>query len=185
MPDPDPTVPWATPVDEPEPAGTPAGMDTAVSRFESRLRKGLRPSLAAFLPPPGPSRLPALVELVHSELEFRLKAGESARVEEYLARFPELRDSPAVAGLAHAEYRHRRRTDPALTWDEFRTRFPGVPEPTTDFVPDATPVAEPVEERFIPTAPSGYEVEGELGRGGMGSSTGPARSGRGGWSRSR
>ena len=36
------------------------------------------------------ARLALLVELVHVELELRLKAGEPARVEEYLRRYPEL-----------------------------------------------------------------------------------------------
>ena len=35
-------------------------------------------------------RLSALTELVHAELEFRLKRGEPARVEDYLRRFPDL-----------------------------------------------------------------------------------------------
>ena len=41
-------------------------------------------------PRPGRGGAAALVELIHSELEWRLKAGEPARVEEYLVAFPEL-----------------------------------------------------------------------------------------------
>jgi hypothetical protein len=37
-----------------------------------------------------------LLELVHIELELRLKAGEAARVEAYLARCPELAGDRAV-----------------------------------------------------------------------------------------
>ncbi|MBN9121329.1 MAG: hypothetical protein J0I06_19615, partial [Planctomycetes bacterium] len=107
------------------------GIDSLVSQFERRWLRGTRTPLDAFLPP-GPHRLAVLVELVHAELEFRLKAGEPARVEEYLGRYPELQGAPALVSLVHTEYRVRRRADPAVSWDEFRARFPGVPELTTD-----------------------------------------------------
>ena len=49
--------------------------------------------------PDEPHREPLLIELVHAEMEFRLKAGEAARVEEYLRKFPQLaRDRSTVLG---------------------------------------------------------------------------------------
>ena len=45
------------------------------------------------------------MELVHVDLEFRLKAGEAARVESYLDRYPHLtQDSATVLDLLEAEY---------------------------------------------------------------------------------
>ena len=42
-------------------------------------------------------RAPVLLELVHADLECRLKAGEGTRAEDYLRRYPELAAEPAVA----------------------------------------------------------------------------------------
>ena len=64
----------------------------AVKRFEQAWRQGPRPAIDDYLPAGDPLRVRVLIELVHIDLELRLKAGEAARVEEYLARYPELTD---------------------------------------------------------------------------------------------
>ena len=70
-------------------------------------------------------RRAVLVELVHTDLEYRLKEGEPARVEEYLVRFPELKSDPeAELELITAELELRRRREPGLALDEFLARFP-------------------------------------------------------------
>src|SRR5262245_29882885 len=62
-----------------------------LGRFDSLWLKGERPSLDYILDHASPDeRLPVLIELIHSELEFRLKGGEDARTEEYLQRYPEV-----------------------------------------------------------------------------------------------
>jgi tetratricopeptide (TPR) repeat protein/tRNA A-37 threonylcarbamoyl transferase component Bud32 len=92
--------------------------------FEDAWAEGRRPALEAYLPD-GPAPGPLLVELVHLELELRLKAGEPARVETYLERYPELATDPETAvTLVAAEYELRRRREPGLTFDEYRQRFP-------------------------------------------------------------
>jgi len=54
-----------------------------------------------------------LLELALLDLELRLKAGDAARVEEYLARYPELAASPANAvELIAVEFELRRRSEP-------------------------------------------------------------------------
>jgi hypothetical protein len=58
--------------------------------FENAWQRGQRPAIADYLPAGGPQRRAALVELVHVDLERRLKAGEAIRVEVYLERYPEL-----------------------------------------------------------------------------------------------
>ncbi|HEY2158752.1 MAG TPA: hypothetical protein VGH33_24180 [Isosphaeraceae bacterium] len=99
----------------------------AVTRFEQALRRGERPSIAEELAGAGPMRPKLLVELVHSELDWRLKAGAPARVEEYLLAFPDLnRDRAALVDLLAAEWTIRRRSEPTLGDDEYQSRFPGL-----------------------------------------------------------
>src|SRR5205814_1979355 len=73
-----------------------AAMDRAVKAFEDAWDAGAGPTIEDHLPAAGPLRKPLLVELVHVDFERRSKAGQPVRVEEYLARFPELRDDQAV-----------------------------------------------------------------------------------------
>src|SRR5436309_2387356 len=93
----------------PEPVRPPPGEDwsalkEAVKRFEGAWRQGLRPVIDNYLPN-GPLRPRLLVELVHIDLELRLKAGEPARAEEYardplwLQRFR--REAVTASGLNH------------------------------------------------------------------------------------
>src|SRR5947207_13772666 len=85
-------------------------LESAVKRFVNAWRQGTRPAINDYLPADDPLRLPLLIELVHTDLELRLKAGEPARVEEYLTRYPELAaDRAAVIELIAAEYELRRR----------------------------------------------------------------------------
>jgi hypothetical protein len=101
-------------------------VDAACDHFEDALGRGERPDLGAWLPD-GPARRAALPELACVELEHRLRAGESARVEDYLSRFPELRDDPAaLLRLVRVEARLRRTLEPGLESDEYRRRFPGL-----------------------------------------------------------
>ncbi|HZT79244.1 MAG TPA: hypothetical protein VFA26_03420, partial [Gemmataceae bacterium] len=90
-------------------------LEQVVERFEAAWSRGERPDLAACLPAGGPLRQAILVELACADLEYRLKAGEPARAEAYLTRFPELAaDRPAVLGLASLEFAVRRRSEPGL-----------------------------------------------------------------------
>src|SRR5688500_2273386 len=84
-------------------------LKNAVKRFEISWRQGQRHKIDDFLPAVGPLRFRVLIELVHIDLELRLKAGEVARVEEYLARYPELTNDPAaILDLIGAEHEFRR-----------------------------------------------------------------------------
>jgi tRNA A-37 threonylcarbamoyl transferase component Bud32 len=109
------------------PADPAAGVDfleQAVERFESAWRRGERPTIETFLPAISPLREPLLVELVHADLEFRLKAGEPARVEQYLQCYPELGARGILVALLSAEYEQRRRREAGLSLSEYRGRFP-------------------------------------------------------------
>src|SRR5689334_6289725 len=106
--------PGEEPVLPPPPADW-AALEAAVKRFERAWRRGARPALADHLPRRA-GRARVLNELAHLELELRLKAGEAARAEEYLARYAELAGDRAVAvALIAAEYELRRRGEPSLS----------------------------------------------------------------------
>jgi WD40 repeat protein len=147
----------------------------AVKRFENAWRQGPRPVIDDYLPSGDPPRSRVLIELVHIDLELRLKAGETARIEEYLARYPELTEDRAVTlELIAAEHELRRRRERGLALDEYLQRFPqyraelpeqiarptvadgGAPLRATDPLPEAPPEVD------------GYEILSLLGRGGMG-----------------
>src|SRR5262249_47893191 len=72
--------------------------EDVLRRFERAWRAGGHPAIDDYLPAGGGTgRRPALVGAVHTDLEYRLRAGEPAGVEEYLRRYPWLRDHETVA----------------------------------------------------------------------------------------
>jgi tRNA A-37 threonylcarbamoyl transferase component Bud32 len=100
-------------------------LEPLLHRFEQAWRQGQRPALEQYLPAAGPQRRAALVELVRTDLEYRLEAGEPARAEDYLQRYPELAaDRPAALDLIAREYELRRPHEPRLTPDDYLGRFP-------------------------------------------------------------
>jgi eukaryotic-like serine/threonine-protein kinase len=102
-----------------------ARLEEVVNRFEDAWQRGERPVIDEHLSGDGGLRFLLLVELVHVELENRVKAEEAARVEEYLRRYPELgRDRAVVLELVAAEWQQRRRRDPGVTTAEYLERFP-------------------------------------------------------------
>jgi serine/threonine protein kinase len=146
-----------------------------VKRFEQACRQGSRPVIDDFLPAGDSIRARVLIELVHIDLELRLKAGEAARVEEYLARYPKLTDDRAATiELIVAEHELRRRREPHLALDEYLHRFPQYGAELAEKIARATinvrgapPSPRGAQEEPLPEVP-GYEVLGVLGRGGMG-----------------
>jgi serine/threonine-protein kinase len=145
--------------------------EAVIRRFEAAWRADARPTIEHFLPAEGHTQL--LYELVHVDLDLRLRRGEGARVEHYLTRFPALRaDRAAVLELIAAEFALRRQWQGAAAADEYHARFPQFrddlprrlrlsPDPSLSTRPYPSPTAA------RPTVP-GYQVLDELGRGGMG-----------------
>jgi WD40 repeat protein len=100
-------------------------LDDVIQAFEDAWRSGQRPVIEDHLGGPQSMRGELLSELAHVDLEWRLKAGESARAEEYLARYAELSDDPETAAeLLAGEFRLRRRSEPDLTAKHYLVRFP-------------------------------------------------------------
>jgi hypothetical protein len=155
-----------------------AELEGWVARFEDAWQNGGQPAIDDFLPGPGPMRRTVLLELVHADLDWRFRAGESMRVESYLERFPELAaDRAVVLDLVRAEYQLRQRHQPGVTTEEILHRFPayraelaaGLELAPTQRLWTLRPVVLPVsaDNGPLPRIP-GYELLGELGRGGMG-----------------
>jgi tetratricopeptide (TPR) repeat protein/tRNA A-37 threonylcarbamoyl transferase component Bud32 len=165
-------------------------LEPILELFERALSRGERPALEAFVPAlPPAERRALLAELAHAELEFRLKAAEPARVEDYLTRYHELRSDPGVLlSLIRAEYRVRRQREPALQCAEYEARFPEqgaawgsvlseATDPEAGAAADGRPARvaaglEPVEAGAGPRPAlarlGDFRVLDEIGRGGMG-----------------
>jgi predicted ATPase len=147
----------------------------AIKRFEHAWHQSPRPMIDDYLQVGNPLRSRVLIELVHIELELRLKSGEILRVEEYLTRFPELIvNRTAIFELIAAEHELRRRREPDLTLDEYLRRFPQYQTELTERI--ARPTVAVCDRPHYPADPCaeamaevpGFELLGLLGRGGMG-----------------
>jgi hypothetical protein len=145
--------------------------EDVIARFEEAWTSGARPEIVAYLSP-GVGRTRLLTELVHIDLEYRHRGGEPARVEEYLARFPELGgDRAVVLALIAAEHELRRRREPGLAITEFFQRFPEYRAELPGQIARATTLdgdvpLRPTDQRAeaLPEV-AGYEILGFLGVG--------------------
>ena len=80
-----------------------AKLDLLFAAFEEAWRQKEPPAIDSYLPATEMGRLIVLCQLVRTDLESRLKAGEAARVEPYLRRYPELsQDADLVLDLITA-----------------------------------------------------------------------------------
>jgi eukaryotic-like serine/threonine-protein kinase len=147
-------------------------------RFESAWQDQAAPLLEGFLPAEAdPLRESVLRELVHLDLEFRLRARMDARVEDYIERYPQLTDSREwILELIEEEYALRQETDRSLSPTEYIDRFPPLARelqqrlPGRQSYPADTYNLGAAASRSEPTRPElpGCEILHVLGRGGMG-----------------
>jgi predicted ATPase/tRNA A-37 threonylcarbamoyl transferase component Bud32 len=149
--------------------------EAIIQAFEQAWRLGVTPSISEYLPPTGELRSRLLVELVHVDLELRLKTGDNVRLERYLEAFPELEsDQATLVDLITSEHNWRRRTNQSIEPREYQRRFPQFYDAILDRL--STQVHNtrrnastlvPTEDASWPKLP-GYEITARLGRGGMG-----------------
>jgi WD40 repeat protein len=150
--------------------------ESARRRFEQAWRESGSPVIEQFLPDATASSYAGtLIELVQIDLEMCWKAANAAhranggaetlvmpRVESYLSRFPQLKESRLLLDLIREEYSLRKRFGQTPPISEYRSRFPQVVHTDADLLDDEErPAGPPIE---IP----GYAILGTLGEGGMG-----------------
>jgi tetratricopeptide (TPR) repeat protein len=150
-------------------------LELLIERFEQAWQAGTRPALEDYLADTPLDRGVLLRELVHTDLEYRLRAGDAVRVEEYLERFPELENDPDnLLELIEAEYRHRHRLGQQPALAEYLERFPQHGEQLVLSPPapsNATRIqshSDAVGGGSLPALVGRYRVDRLLDRGGMG-----------------
>jgi serine/threonine protein kinase/tetratricopeptide (TPR) repeat protein len=100
-------------------------LEQILEEFESEWQSDQKPVIDNYLSSTDVEPHNLLVELVHTDLEWRLKAGERVRVEVYLEKYAELaKDRGTALRLIAAEYNVRRRHEPGLLLEEYLERFP-------------------------------------------------------------
>jgi serine/threonine protein kinase len=137
-------------------------LEAWLAEFEEAWDEHLLAARVGRLPPPGqPLRLVALIELVKIDLERNWQRGRRLGLADYLARYPELGPADAVpADLRQAEEEVRRQ------YGESPATLPAAPDGASTDPPTRARPAPPAVSR-VPCV-RGYELLGELGRGGMG-----------------
>jgi hypothetical protein len=149
-----------------------------LSRFERGIQDSDAADLARYLPPPEHNlRELALRELIKVDLEIRWKRKQHVTIEQYLARFPELRDSAdAITSLLCEEYRARQLYGDRPGLDSYQQRFPEQFESLKLLVAEAgplTPSGMPQPQggagpKVAPPAGSDYKFIKRIGSGSFG-----------------
>ncbi len=100
-------------------------LEQIIERYERQFANGDSPDIRDFLDCECEDRRELLLELVHTEIELQVRDGKKSRVEQYLARFPEIADDrKAIGELIQTEYRTREQFEPGVKLQEFVLRFP-------------------------------------------------------------
>lgn len=136
-------------------------VDEVIYQFEKAFKDGKNPNPDDYLKGEGLTRWRLLMELLHSDLELRLRAGQSVKVADYLVRYPEIAKFPnEVIVLLETEIRllkqMGKQPDPQIYEEQF-----------------GSVLGDRVKELFsrvrgsLPVIP-GYEILDTIGHGGMG-----------------
>jgi eukaryotic-like serine/threonine-protein kinase len=155
--------------------------NTLVRRFSSDWRKDSAspPDPVRYLPDDPVRRPSALLALLRADLSLRREAGELARVEWYLGRFPELPPDLLVA-LVYEEYCVREEAGDIPDAREYEERFPAIAADVRELI-DIHEFVDSRRDLFAGDLPrqesdpfpragetiAGFRLVEELGRGGM------------------
>ncbi len=173
--------------DSTPPPVSPLGDPDAAERLWRLWRQGERPDVDAFLIQAGPLSFPEVAAALRVDQRERWRLGEGVPAEAYLARHPDLRSDPEIAlDLIFNEYLAREQGGDQPGLEEVLRRFPehaavlrvqielhravaaeagpGSSDRSGDTTDDLSRGTEP----GTGVAVSGYEILGEVGRGGMG-----------------
>jgi serine/threonine-protein kinase len=99
-------------------------LEQVVRRFEDAWRRGERPEIGDYLVADDCDRVELLLELVHVDLERRLKSGEQVSIDAYIDQFPELSLERSVLRLAVESFQKRQRPGVRSTLDVFVQQIP-------------------------------------------------------------
>ena len=106
-------------------------LEMVMAKFERAMASGELPDIASFLAQhkhqinESESSHDLFEELVHTDLELRIRNGMDARVEDYLDRYPKIQtNQQLVLDLVCTEFRVRQQLQPGLHLGEFTERFP-------------------------------------------------------------
>lgn len=142
--------------------------DEVLYRFEKDYRAGKNPDVASYLSGEGEKRRELLLELLHSDLELRLRAGEVLRVRDYLAVFPELAERPAeILSLLAVELRFLREQGQQPQLEQYEQDY-------GEFLPSSLkplfeePRQTPSDSNLGKVIAQRYKLLQVLGQGGMG-----------------
>jgi hypothetical protein len=162
----------------------PSGTDPAEQLWQL-WRQGQRPDLEAFVARAGPLAPAALAAVLRVDQRQRWQTGERVLAESYLLKYPALRaNSDNAVDLVYNEFRLREQHGEQPTVQEYGQRFPdyatvlgeqielhramaaasGAEAPSSDLSGDKSVAGGSAAWPEVP----GYEIQGEVGRGGMG-----------------
>lgn len=100
-------------------------LESLMADFETAFREGQSPEIDDLLKSFSGDRSKAWMELMHTEIELRLRDEQPARVEEYVSRYPELQSRPDdLQDLLVTEFRVRSRYETSLSLTEYVLRYP-------------------------------------------------------------
>jgi WD40 repeat protein len=130
------------------PAEEAAAVEQQCRQFDQAWQRGERPAIEDYLPDVEGQRRAVLIELVHADLEYRLRAGEPVIAAAYLQRYPELgQDQSVVVDLLATEDGLRRGcandelppAPPPYSVDLFAAALPASSSRPTDGLPLTAP----------------------------------------------
>jgi predicted ATPase len=143
-----------------------------IRQFEDAWARKQAPAIEEFVSTGPAEQGMLLLELIHIDMEFRLKAGEPVRVESYLQRFPQvMADEKTMLDLLSEEFRLRQAAGQTVHVAEYELRFPHYASTITGrLAADADTSTGDRRVKGIVAFPSipGYDILHEIGRGGMG-----------------